>query len=442
MRPVVRQRARLSLGRVTVLATLVPVLVLSWSATPAGAAVRSASGSASSSALPTTADDALEAVMLATPLPGLVDFTLVGPGATNGVLTAQTMASYSDDPTQVEQLFDQYSAESGFAGWIKTWQDATGTDRVVEIAIRFHDSTEASTNSAAFVATLSKGQPNGTHTVPPSIPGASAFTINEPATTSGNLNIPAQQVQAVVYSDADYLVVIHTDSSVGTGSHPIADGTAMALALQQYQDLAQSVSTPKHSAQNLAKVKATKGGSTTRTVGVILLCAVALVIAAFALVTWRRRRRVPTPTESARPTAPPVPVSPRSSSMESPTARSGTERKDTRRIARSTTGQHVQKPDPRRSTEHRRGRLPARPSRQRPDGDRLVGVAARSGRASRSQRLDSSRTKHPSAAVVLAHARPKNTAAGWYEDPSDGDHRRIRYWDGSSWTAHVAEPET
>ncbi len=380
--------------------------------------------------------------MLATPLPGLVDFSLVGPGATNGVLTAQTMASYSDDPTQVEQLFDQYSAESGFAGWIKTWQDSVGTDRVVEIAIRFHDSTEASTNAAAFVATLSKGQPNGTRTEPPSIPGASAFSINEPATTSGNNSIPAQQVQAVVFSDADYLVVIHTDSSVGAGSHQIADGTAVALALQQYQDLAASVRTPKHSPNASGKVKATRGGSTTRTVGVILLCAVALVIAAFALVTWRRRRSIPADTASIGPTASPETVTPVPPALESSTARPAAERRDTRRIPRAATGQHVQNPDRRRTTERRRVRVPSRPSRQGPDSDSLVGVAARGGRTSRSQRLESSRTKHPSAAVVLAHARPKDTAAGWYEDPSDSDHRRIRYWDGSSWTAHVAEPET
>ncbi len=51
-----------------------------------------------------------------------------GPGATNGVLTSETLASYSNDPDQVEQLFDQYSAESGFAGWIKTWQDHGASD--------------------------------------------------------------------------------------------------------------------------------------------------------------------------------------------------------------------------------------------------------------------------------------------------------------------------
>ena len=140
--------------------------------------------------------------MLAAPLPGLVDFSLVGPGATNGVLTAQTMASYSDDPTQVEHLFDQYSAESGFAGWIKTWQDRTGTDQVVEIAIRFHDTAEASTNSAAFVTTLAKGltERNADRRFR-AFPDASAFSINEPATTSGSVSVPAQQVQAVVYSD-------------------------------------------------------------------------------------------------------------------------------------------------------------------------------------------------------------------------------------------------
>ncbi len=149
----VRQRASYAPSRVTAIALFLPTIWLLCSSAPAGAAVRpagaavrTAGGSGSTSVVASPADDALDALMLAAPLPGLVDFTLVGPGATNGVLTAQTMASYSDDPTQVEQLFDQYSAESGFAGWIKTWQDRTATDRVVEIAIRFHDSTEASAN--------------------------------------------------------------------------------------------------------------------------------------------------------------------------------------------------------------------------------------------------------------------------------------------------------
>jgi len=390
--------------------------------------------------------------MLAAPLPGLVDFTLVGPGATNGVLTGQTMASYSDDPDQVEQLFDQYSSESGFAGWIKTWQDHTGTDRVVEIAIRFHDSAEASTNAAAFVTTLSKGQPGGTRTEPPSIPGASAFSIDQPATTSGNVSIPAQQVQAVVYADADYLVVIHTDSSIAAGSHPIADGTGMALALQQYQDLIASVAPPGHANAAPSKAKtSTNGDSATRTVGIVLLGAVALVVAAFAILTWRRRRTTTAgtaATRSASATSHTDPVSgaptPRERRPRQATAATSAtaDRHGARRIpTRSVTGQHSQKQNPRRTTARRRGRAPAPTSHPGADGDRLVGVAARGGRPTRSQRLESSRTKHPSAAVALAHARPKETAAGWYEDPSDGAGRRIRYWDGTSWTAHVAEPE-
>src|ERR1700722_10267345 len=153
--PVVGKHSRFSLGRLTAFALLVPVILL-WSSA-AFAATRTAGGSWSSSVAPTPADNSLDALMLATPLPGLTDFTLVGPGATNGVLTAETLASYSNNPTQVEHLFNQYSAESGFAGWIKTWQDHTGTDRVVEIAIRFHDNGEAISNAAAFVTTLSQG---------------------------------------------------------------------------------------------------------------------------------------------------------------------------------------------------------------------------------------------------------------------------------------------
>jgi hypothetical protein len=176
----------------------------------------------------------------------------------------------------------------------------------------------------------------------------------------------------------------------------------------------------------------------------VLLCAVALVVAAFALITWRRRRATPASTRAPRGGSAAEPVSGRPPTEERRTASTTADRHGARRVpSRSPTGRHSQKPDPRRSTVRRRGRAPAGTTRNgaNGDGDRLVGVAAKGGRPTRSQRLESSRTKHPSAAVALAHARPKETAAGWYEDPSDGEGRRIRYWDGTSWTAHVAEPE-
>jgi hypothetical protein len=75
------------------------------------------------------------------------------------------------------------------------------------------------------------------------------------------------------------------------------------------------------------------------------------------------------------------------------------------------------------------------------DDQQLVQAGAPAGSGSRSQRIANSRTKHPSASVALARARPPTEAAGWYNDPTDSQNRRIRYWDGSSWTSHVAEPE-
>jgi hypothetical protein len=86
------------------------------------------------------------------------------------------------------------------------------------------------------------------------------------------------------------------------------------------------------------------------------------------------------------------------------------------------------------------GRTPRKPDLS-VDDEQLVQAGAPAGSGSRSQRIANSRTKHPSASVALARARPPTEAAGWYNDPTDSQNRRIRYWDGSSWTSHVAEPE-
>src|ERR1700722_1644375 len=154
--PVTPHRNRLLLGLAAVVCALTPALSLSFVSPSSAASIPRAPASSETSGVTssdpstetsgvtssetsgdTPGDMELDALMLATPLPGLINFTLVGPGATNGPLTAQTLGSYSSDPNQVEHLFDQYSSESGFAGWIKTWQDSAGTSLVVEIAIQF-----------------------------------------------------------------------------------------------------------------------------------------------------------------------------------------------------------------------------------------------------------------------------------------------------------------
>jgi len=390
------------------------------------------------------------------------------------VLTAQTLGSYSNDPSQVEKLFDQYSAQSGFAGWIKTFEDKTGTAQLVEIAIRFHDSAEAQQNATAFVSTLSKGLSNGTRSDIASIPGAVSFVVDESATTSGTISIPAQQVQAVVFSDADYFVAIHTDSPNGSGSHPIASGTAVALALAQYQHLS-----PVVRGAHSSPVKTRTGsasGSTARTVGLAMLGAVVIAIAVVAVLNLRHRRRA-----------------------------------KHRQLRRSGTAVRHGTPDDQAPAADRDWRHRVRPDGNRPDGDRpdgdrradwapwpletglragapgrpeseealserapaggeiertaraagrswvpnasrragrerqtLVGASTRPPRVSRSarsERLASSRTNHPSGAIALVKSRPSESEPGWYVDPSDERHRRIRYWDGSTWTTHVAEPQ-
>jgi hypothetical protein len=506
--PAIRLRYRrvfgLALGLVTATCFITPAIALSF--TPAvGATMRSAAGPSTI----TKADTELDSLMLATPLPGLTSFTLVGPGATNGPLSAQTLGSYSSNPHQVEQLFDQYSSESGFAGWIKTWQDSTGSSQVVEIAIRFHQSAEASTNASAFVSTLSKGLSGGTRAKVSSIPGANAFTIDEPSTTSGTLTIPAQQVQAVVFSSGNYLIALHTDSPSGPGAHPIAAGTAIALALQQYQVLASKLPPVVK-----PSTKTSSGSSTIQVVGLIMLGAVALVIASIALVSWRRRQtQSPRHSVRSRPAKPvlgsaenagnaearatgaagtggvagpgenragvdsstrtgtgpmkgwpespalPTPLPGKEAGVGAPSngvnrntpdrprrhrtgANQGTASRNGAQSGNATEGASEHKSGSKRVSFGRLSRPSSTGSGAEPGArDRLVATAPPIPRGTRSRRLDISRTNHPSASVALAKARPPADSAGWYTDPSDGQQRRIRYWDGKAWTSHVAEPE-
>lgn len=408
--------------RAASLVAVTATLSLVWIAAHTGAADATTRAAASSTTSTTAAanvsagDQRLDALMLSVPLPGLSDFSLVGPGATNGPLTAQTLGSYSNDPAQVENLYGRYSAQSGFAGWIKTWQDKSGQNQVVEIAIRFHSAAQARSNDTAFVSTLSKGLSGGARSHYPSIPGSTAFTIDESATTQGTTDIPAQQVQAIVFSAGNYLVVLHTDSPNGPGTRPIAAGTAGALAFQQYQVLLPVIRQQSGATKQTPPPKSS-AGSTVRTVGIALLAAVALAVLVIAFVTARRRRR-------------------------SEPGRAGPE---------VATGKDVAKsPDvPRRSpepigsgTSNGSSRRDVSNGRATKDGHKeLVGAASASGRRTRSRR-DANRAKHPSALTALEQSVPPDTSPGWYEDPTDERHLRIRYWDGSAWTTHVAEPET
>ena len=399
----------------------------------------------------TPADRNLESHMLAAPLPGLSNFALVGPGATNGVLTAQTLGTYSSNPGEVESLFDQYRSEPGFAGWIKTWQNSVGSEQVVEVAIKFHDAFEANQNASAFVATLSTGLSQGAKSHDASIPGATAFTINELSTTSGTTTVPAQQVQAVVYAEGDYLIALHTDSPDGKGSTPIAPGTAMALALQQFQDLAPIV----RSGGSSAAAKGAGGGhggkssSATKTVGIILLSVVVLVIVGLALFYRLRKPSFGSHAPRTR------------RKLTHPDSRSAATKTDDRWALASnewaggeaakagTNGSQVQRSQVQRSrgSNGSNGDSAKRHASDVSDdtipalrANRGERARVRDGRAIRARQMEETKTKHPSA-VALAQATPPVKKAGWYEDPSDAQGRRIRYWDGQSWTSHVAEPE-
>jgi Protein of unknown function (DUF2510) len=442
--PAIRHTKRLLLRLTALFVCTIPAAA-GFGLLETGAAYAAASSSPSKNPVVTASDRGLESHMLAVPLPGLSDFALVGPGATNGVLTAQTLGTYSSNPGEVESLFNQYRSEPGFAGWIKTWQNSIGSEQVVEVAIRFHDAFEANQNASAFVATLSTGLSRGAKSHDASITGATAFTIDEPSTTSGTTTVPAQQVQAVVYAQGDYLIALHTDSPDGNGLTPIAPGTAMALALQQHQDLA-----PLVRAEGSAAVTGTtkshngKSGSATLVVGIVLLLVVVVVIVGFAFF-YRFRKpalggHAPQGSRKAQETeAPARDGSPVQTDERWGNARNGWGRDD---LAKAGTNG---------ATNHGNGRIgrngkngkPAEPGNGIAVPAKVGGgerARVRNGRALRAQQMEETRTNHPSA-VALAQAKPPVKTPGWYEDPSDANGRRIRYWDGDTWTSHVAEPE-
>jgi hypothetical protein len=354
------------------------------------------------------------------------------------VLTSETLGSYSSNPSVVEHLFDQYSAESGFAGWIKTWQNNGASDVVVEIAIRFHDPAEAATNASSFISTLSQGISGGTRTSVSSIPGAIAFSIDESAITSGTTVVPAQQVQAVVFSDGDYFIALHTDSLTATGDQPIAEGTGVALALQQYQYLGPVVNPPH--ATKPAVVHHRSGGSSALIVGIVLLGAVALVIISFGVLSKRRRDRAGSDQANRSSPRPDGPKEARADKTSGPSSQPvpAALRRHKRGASRPRTRTLSHRPTP--GTGHR-GVDTRNSENGRTDNtaDRLVGAGVPKGLAP-DQRLSASRSRHPSA-TALANSRPPETAPGWYPDPVDEERKRIRFWDGAGWTAHVAEPQ-
>ena len=283
------------------------------------------------------------------------------------------------------------------------------------------------------MTTLSKGLPSGARSSGTQHSGqlapSQSTNLRRPRATQA---FPAQQVQAVVYADA-------TISSLSTSIRPASLGRirsqteqAVALALQQYQDLTASVTQPGHVTTNPTTAKSTKGGgSTTRTVGFVLLG------------SWPHRSGIWLSSHGGVA----APRRPQSGATQAPVAFCAEPAKASRRIRRRARREGIRK-EPRSCGKRIPVRsaigttlpqnrtpggelrpaggdaLPPGPLPRKPTETGWLASASGTGALAREERLESSRTKHPSAATVLAHARPKRTDAGWYEDPSDSEHRR------------------
>jgi hypothetical protein len=192
---------------------------------------RSATGPATNPGPISGADVALARIMLSDPRRGF------GPGTDFGPLNAGLYARYAPDPTHARATFDHDSAESGFAGDVRTWQDASGHNQIRELALRFHAGHEATATTIAYEGVLSgrstgAGGTAGNRFIVPGISAARGYLLT--VTGSDDRTI-TDELQVVLIQVREYVVLIETDVQPGNGNpHPIPSGTVTTLAERQY----------------------------------------------------------------------------------------------------------------------------------------------------------------------------------------------------------------
>ncbi len=192
---------------------------------PAGAAPGATS---TGPATATAAEAALGRLTLQSPLAGYQA------GASNGPLDLAIYTRYAPDPGTAATTFRGWAAQPGFAAWIRTWQDRSGLNQVLELAFRFRSPADARATAAGYDRVLSAGAVPGSTFAVPHLPAARGYLISA---TDGTQVI--NQLEAVVMQTGVYATVLETNvASTSSNTDPIASGTVVSLAARQYAALA------------------------------------------------------------------------------------------------------------------------------------------------------------------------------------------------------------
>lgn len=201
------------------------------SVTPRPAPSRTASPSAA------TVAPTIQSLVPSTVAPGLVK---VPEGPFNGPLTAGTFRALSADPVAGAREFARWSAQQGFAAWIRTFKDRAASGVVQVELFRFPDQREAASFTAADAATFAqvgRGQTLRSSGSLPAIPGSLEVTVALAPPTAGT-------VQGVLFRSTRYVCIVNTVSLASTSGSGVPTGTAGAVATAESRRLSHLGATP------------------------------------------------------------------------------------------------------------------------------------------------------------------------------------------------------
>jgi hypothetical protein len=233
----------------------------------------------------------------------MLQSTLAGfrAGPANGPLDAASYVAYAPDPAQAEEQFQQEASQPGFAAEIRTWQDATGLNTVLDLAFHFQDPARAEATASSYEALLSNGSPgSGTFSVP-GVPDARGYDISVTAASS---TVVTNRLEIVVLHVGAFVALVETNVVADPAdTSPITSGTVVPLAGDQYRLLLTAAATDPDS-------QGSNWQGTLAIVVFILIAGAALTLLLLALarvVAERRGRPIPFAFPWERPHRAPAP---------------------------------------------------------------------------------------------------------------------------------------